>query len=421
MAFREGRFGVNLPRPRGTPQRVFPTEAMIKTDQLLRAETPLNVAGPFLPIITKSCLTPASAGLTLSSVAVASSAIVLYFIEGLVMKDAIFWKKARRLGFTLVELLVVIAIIGILIAMLLPAIQAAREAARRTQCTNNLKQIGIAINGYHDVYERMPINFLYWDTNDPYRRRGSPWVRLLPFMEQQQLYNYMSFGSQNTTEEQVLPAAPNITNPNQKFVRHVIIPGLLCPSDAQYVYSQGGGTEALTNYGFNSGPQAMDSQYGCQIATYIGVSPYNGANTTSGGPGVLNGENWFGVGLWVRSDRNWGDPNMDAGVFSRGGDSWGHGQGLGDCWAARFRDITDGTSNTIAVGEIRPICSLEEGWGNTGWMRSWFKAFATTAPINFNTCPGQRPLSPQDGNNPPCNKQQNWNTAQGFKSKHPTG
>ena len=335
------------------------------------------------------------------------------------MKDGIFWKKARRVGFTLVELLVVIAIIGILIAMLLPAIQTAREAARRTQCTNNLKQLGIAINGYHDVYSRMPINFLYWDTNSPFRRRGSPFVRLLPFMEQQPIYNMLGFQSRLTSEEAVRPDMTSGGNVNQHFVRTIVIPSLLCPSDAQYIYSQGGGTEALTNYGFNVGPQSMQSQYGCSLSTYVGMSPYPGGNTyTFGGD---PGENWLGVGLWTRSDHNWGDPNQVAGIFGRGGDSWGHGQGLGDCWAARFRDITDGTSNTIAVGEIRPICSLEEGWQNTGWMRSWFKAFATTAPINFNTCPGQRPLSPQDGSNPACNRQQNWNTAQGFKSKHPTG
>ena len=90
--------------------------------------------------------------------------------------------KNRRSGFTLIELLVVIAIIAVLIALLLPAVQAAREAARRMQCTNNLKQIGLAMHGYHDQQGTLPpgIKGCCW---------GSWLVYVLPFVEQQSLFN----------------------------------------------------------------------------------------------------------------------------------------------------------------------------------------------------------------------------------------
>src|ERR1041384_123408 len=96
--------------------------------------------------------------------------------------------RARR-GFTLIELLVVIAIIAILIALLLPAVQQAREAARRTQCKNNLKQIGLAMHNYHDAYATFPLSSS-WELGpgDCFAlRRWS--VRILPYFEQSNLYS----------------------------------------------------------------------------------------------------------------------------------------------------------------------------------------------------------------------------------------
>ena len=89
-------------------------------------------------------------------------------------------RKSR--GFTLIELLVVIAIIAILIALLLPAVQQAREAARRTQCKNNLKQIGLAFHNYHDVYNTFPVGSREWVGTGGTSWGQSWWLSMLPYM-----------------------------------------------------------------------------------------------------------------------------------------------------------------------------------------------------------------------------------------------
>ena len=126
-------------------------------------------------------------------------------------------------GFTLVELLVVIAIIGILIALLLPAVQAAREAARRSQCTNNLKQIGLAMHNYHDTHRTFPAGWIYLGTSG---RPEYGWaVNILPFMEQSPLYNQLNPGG--------IPLHIRITagTAEDKELLQTSISAYVCPSD----------------------------------------------------------------------------------------------------------------------------------------------------------------------------------------------
>ena len=103
-------------------------------------------------------------------------------------------KSHRRVGFTLVELLVVIAIIGILVGLLLPAVQAAREAARRMQCSNNLKQLGLSMHNYESTYQKFPMaNVVNFRTATDLRGDGWTWhARILPFVEQTALYNQVN-------------------------------------------------------------------------------------------------------------------------------------------------------------------------------------------------------------------------------------
>jgi prepilin-type N-terminal cleavage/methylation domain-containing protein/prepilin-type processing-associated H-X9-DG protein len=128
----------------------------------------------------------------------------------------------RVRAFTLIELLVVIAVIAVLIALLLPAVQAAREAARRTQCVNNLKQIGLALHGYHGPHESFPpayITNVVNTTASPETGPGWGWgVMILADLEQKPLYDAVNFS---------LP----ITDPGSMTARTAVLSAYLCPSD----------------------------------------------------------------------------------------------------------------------------------------------------------------------------------------------
>jgi prepilin-type N-terminal cleavage/methylation domain-containing protein len=130
--------------------------------------------------------------------------------------------RSRR-AFTLIELLVAIAIIAVLIAMLLPAVQAAREAARRIQCANNLKQIGLAMTGYHEAIGTLPPGMKGWGW-------GTWQMFILPYIEQQPLYNaYNQLG--DSRNEETLSGLLGYMGPANLTVTQTRLNAFTCPSD----------------------------------------------------------------------------------------------------------------------------------------------------------------------------------------------
>jgi prepilin-type N-terminal cleavage/methylation domain-containing protein/prepilin-type processing-associated H-X9-DG protein len=150
----------------------------------------------------------------------------------------------RRRGFTLIELLVVISIIGVLVALLLPAVQAAREAARRMQCTNNLKQIGLAVHHYETAVSTLPLGCVvtFDSAKNPVFTGWGITARLLPHLEGQNHFNACNFNLPNETPE------------NDTAMR-LGIATYLCPSDGknQVIFIDDGQPRNNTNYGFNRG------------------------------------------------------------------------------------------------------------------------------------------------------------------------
>jgi prepilin-type N-terminal cleavage/methylation domain-containing protein/prepilin-type processing-associated H-X9-DG protein len=331
-------------------------------------------------------------------------------------------------GFTLIELLVVIAIIGVLIALLLPAVQSAREAARRAQCVNNLKQIGLACHNYVDTQGVFPPGAISTGDGNGWSTNFFPWcVLILPQIEGNTTWNAVNIN---------MGVGNNGIDAGEALTAYLAIPKVfLCPSDAT---NNDNGTRAWAGPYNNGYPNPLgqspawdppiDPTTGTnlQVVPIINYAiswgdnyaggPLNGGlpwetppNVTTLPPGVVR-IGWHGY---------WGTRYGPPGGFTLG---TGRLRGFGDyatMQLAPIASVTDGTSNSILVGEVLPLADANNAfWTSTGC------ASGTTVPLGWDS--NSFPAS-----DPSCNG--NWQgasaplgcryaaSAKGFASRHPGG
>lgn len=236
---------------------------------------------------------------------------------------------SSRRAFTLVELLVVIAIIGILVGLLLPAVQAAREAARRMQCQNNLKQIGLSLHNYESAHRYFPPGGVTPGNCCGTPSAGTWTLFLLPFLEQNNLYNTYNFGFWNDESPGRVragngnPAAGEVND----FATQQFLSVYTCPSDI--------GTDKTDRPASGNG---NDLQYA--PGSYRAVS---GAGSRGEG--------------WMDSNQNYSFGTQYRGVlYTIGGNHMDRQSRSAVAWKpSKIGDVTDGTSNTIVVGEYHTL------------------------------------------------------------------
>ncbi len=230
----------------------------------------------------------------------------------------------RKRGFTLIELLVVIAIIAILIALLLPAVQQAREAARRTECKNNLKQIGLALHNYHETFGSFPPAQIRGRNSGVERGNAASWgAMILPYMDQAPLYNQLNFniGIFEGTNKTVITGLSGID-------------AVLCPSDSDRNPTRSVHSSTTANY--------MSSMPSTSYAGSIG--------------GFQNVDSTFA--------------GLSGGFFTSD-----------PARPTKMSGFKDGTSNTIAVGE-----RSYQVWTGGSWLGVQHHTFTTASPGNDTAC-----------------------------------
>lgn len=299
--------------------------------------------------------------------------------------------RLLKRGFTLVELLVVIAIIGILVGLLLPAVQAAREAARRMQCSNNLKQLGLALHNYHDTFNAFPINYSMshlgvggagGNSGDGNSRQCSWMGLILPQIEQTALYNMIDWR---------VGLKVNGAPSSNVAIAQRALPAFQCPSDGSGNQGRFGNREWLGRW-----PVATFGEFGGTNYKGCVGSDWNWgvfANPMGGTPNGLDGGN----GMFVR-DENIRPANPKD--------------------TRKMGSVTDGLSNSYAIGEALPdLCS------HTFWYGMNASLANTATPLNYylRVFRNTNPRSNYYGNATTFAPVWDWNNNYSYASQHTGG